>query len=338
MSLPISVIIPTHRRPALTAQALLSVYRQTELPREVLIVDDGSPGSEFANLQQLCAQVATRFSSAPLQLRVETLHRHLGMPGAVRNIGILRSSETWLAFLDSDDVWLPQKLQQQWLRAQQSGAKIIHCRELWLRFKQLGQQLKRPLLASEHLELLLPSKGQVPQIVSQKRHKHRREGSPRQLWPDALKKCIVGPSTLLLHRSACDQIGYFEPKLQIAEDYEYLLRLLARFEVAYCPEYLIAKRDKIPTKDLGIVPQLSHKYPWIEPFRIAALEKLLLSPRKVRLLSAEQRQYATAELRRKLNICLLGARKRLATNKTDTQAEIQELEAKLTFWTPSAES
>ena len=387
MLLPISVIIPTYNRAQVTGQALLSVYRQTQLPSEIYILDDGSNPTEFANLQRVSAHVINQAKEmnpqanqaaaqiAKVSLQVQRLPRHLGMPGAVRNIAIQRSSQPWLAFLDSDDIWLEQKLEQQWQRAQQSTAKIIHCRELWLRFSlndslnnrpnnflednkqaqfppQFFQKIPSPELI---LPPYFPANCQV-QIISQKKHKHPREGRPQQIWPAALKKCIIGPSTLLMQRSVCREVGYFEPKIQIAEDYEYFLRLTARFDVAYCPEYLIAKRDSMPIKiatnsqnnsqAADTMPQLSHQYSWIEPFRISALETLLLSTRGKRLLTNGQQQQAISELQRKLNICLAGAYKRAAkqTNPLEQtewqnqniqqaiQAEIKKLETKRKFW------
>ncbi|MEM9423179.1 MAG: hypothetical protein AAF975_00145 [Spirochaetota bacterium] len=168
----------------------------------------------------------------------------------------------------------------------------------------------------------------APQVVSQKKHKHPREGKPKLLWPAALKKCILGPSTLLLHRSVCNRAGYFDPHIQIAEDYEYFLRLISSFEVAYCPDYLVVKRDNLAPS------QLSRRLPWIEPCRAHALEKLLLSPRATRLFSPEQHSGARAELLRKWNICLSGARKRRAKTPADLRIsmEVQKLEAKVAWW------
>ncbi len=404
MLLPVSVIIPSYRRPALTAQAVLSVYRQSSLPREIFVLDDAS-GPGFAELQRHCLWLIEHFRGSPqaaVRLRIETLPKHLGRPGALRNIAARRAcpGSEWLAFLDSDDIWLPQKLQLQWLRQESSGARVLHCREIWLRFEQPGNAAAHPVecptqQSETHVQELLQmlcrqsgtgfatmaqSKDFVRQlllppapsrtlsgtacqqdfaidtisvtarIISQKKHKQLRQGSPRQLWPHALKKCILGPSTLLLHRSVFQISGYFLPQLQIAEDYECFLRIIARFPVAYCPESLVVKRDRIPAgltsqsagRNDHRVPQLSHLYPWIEPFRLAALESLLSSPRGTRLLSEFQRHSAQDELLRKLTICLSGTRKKLAAPSAELsitqakrqrlQAEIQELEGKQKFW------
>ena len=349
--LPITTIIPTYSRVDVTAQALTSVYRQTAPPREILVLDDGS-GASFAQLQSTCKRIAAKFASLPIRLLVQTLPRHLGMPGAVRNIAMRRSSSPWLAFLDSDDIWLPQKLENQWQQKQKCGALVLHCREIWLRFappsptlpfflKCLQEQPGGSQEIDEAFirELLLPpqyEEAAIPQIVSQKKHKQQREGSTQKLWPDALKKCILGPSTLLIHQSVCQTVGYFDPTLQIAEDYEYFLRIIAHFRVAYCPSALIAKRERIPNSqspDLPL-PQLSRLYPWIEPLRIAALERLLQSNRAARLFSETQKREALAELQRKIHISLCGARKKLINEpqKENLVADIAKLQQKQNYW------
>ena len=363
--LPISTIIPTYSRADLTAQALDSVYRQTAIPREVLVLDDASGSKSFARLQNACKHIAAKFPGSPIRLLLQTLSRHLGMPGAVRNIAMRRSSSPWLAFLDSDDIWLPHKLENQWQHQQQCGALVLHCREIWLRsqsprasnssnaptlplqtfLKRLQEQPGGSKGVDEAFirELLLPPvQGLPPRLVSQKKHKQQREGQPSQLWPDALKKCIIGPSTLLMHQSVCQTAGYFDPKLQIAEDYEYFLRIIARFPVAYCLSALVAKRECIPTGIRGaaqdsLFPQLSRRYAWIEPLRIAALERLLQSKRCARLLSEAQRREAIAELQRKIGLCICGARKRRPGSERQIQ-ELAKLKQKQHYWQNQADN
>lgn len=119
----------------------------------------------------------------------------------------------------------------------------------------------------------LPNRCTV-KVISQKWHKHLRKGRSSELWPDALRKCILGPSTILMHRCVPAVYGYFNPQIQIAEDYEYFLRIIAQFSVAYLDKPLVTKRDSFP----ATTPQLSHLPPWIEPFRTSALERLLARP------------------------------------------------------------
>lgn len=242
--LDIAVVIPNYQRLSLCKEAIRSVCNQSLAPREIIVVDDGSSSELQEQIRSFCEQQQQSFSG---QIEFLPLNQHLGMPGAVRNTGIRQASCEWLAFLDSDDLWLPDKLEKQLASITATEGKILvsHCRESWHRY---------------------PNGGAAPfQIVSQRKQKQQRSG---WVFHDALHKCIIGPSTLFLHRSCFEQLGYFHEGLELAEDYEFFLRLTANYEVTYHPEELVIKRDQL-------APQLSHKYPYIEPFRIEALEIFL---------------------------------------------------------------
>ena len=159
-------------------------------------------------------------------------------------------------------MWLPEKLKTQRLRLDRDGeTALCHTREIWLRNGV---------------------------TVSQKKQKHRREGD---LFYDSLKKCIIGPSTVLLRRSVFKELGGFDETLEIAEDYEFWLRWTDRFPVVYCDEPLIVKRA-------GNWPQLSTRYGQIEIFRLRALLLLL----KKRMLSEEHCFQAAEEAARKAEV------------------------------------
>ncbi len=99
--IPVSVIIPTYNRAALVAEAVASVLAQTWRDFEVLVVDDGSTDGTIEAL-------------APYASRLRLLRRESrGGVSAARNTGIKAARGEWLAFLDSDDLWLPEKLSRQ---------------------------------------------------------------------------------------------------------------------------------------------------------------------------------------------------------------------------------
>ncbi len=259
----VSVIIPTYNRKALLLQAAASVLMQTVHDMELIIVDDGSDDGSREAGDSLLQDPRVRWLSIP----------HSGFPGAVRNIGVQAAQGEWIAFLDSDDLWLPRRLQLQLeLAERQPGIRCIHGREIWLR----GEQ-----------------------IVSQRTQRHGRSGD---IFADAVKKCIIGPSTVLMRRGLFDSLGGFREDLEIAEDYELWLRLTAGEPVGYTETPAVLKRAGHGSL------QLSEKYGQIEKFRIAALEKLTASrwfaryPGKQRL--------AEGELVRKCLIVAAGARKR----------------------------
>jgi hypothetical protein len=230
MSSPtVSVIIPVYNRARLVREAVESVRAQTFGDFELIVVDDGSTDETPAVLAEIAA------STPDGRLRVRRI-AHDGHPGAVRNRAAEQARGRYLAFLDADDLWRPQKLELQ--LALHGSARISHTRELWLRN---GRE------------------------ISQRGMNHAREG---EVFADALGKCTIGPSTVILERRLFEESGGFREDLEIAEDYELWLRITAREQVAYLDEPLTVKRA-------GHGDQLSEKYGQIEVFRIAALRDLV---------------------------------------------------------------
>lgn len=239
----VSVIIPVYNRPRLATEAVRSVLLQSYPRLECILVDDGSSEAP----EEACRLFGAdpRFRYLPIE--------HIGMPGAVRNRGVEAAGYGLLAFLDSDDLWLPRKLELQVevfqagegglvrekpSQALEGAAPLVHSREIWLR----GEK-----------------------IISQKGQRFQRRGD---VFGEALKKCMIGPSTVLMRRDVYEQLGGFPEDLEIAEDYELWLRLTALYPVEFVEEPLIVKRA-------GHGQQLSEKYGHIELFRLKGLEDLV---------------------------------------------------------------
>jgi glycosyltransferase involved in cell wall biosynthesis len=116
MHLAISVIIPTYNRKTLVTRAITSVLEQTYPIHEVLIIDDGSTDGTASAIQN--------FGDA----RVKYLPLSRNSGGAVaRNIGIENSCGEYIAFLDSDDQWLPRKLETQVREVKPGSDGVIIC-------------------------------------------------------------------------------------------------------------------------------------------------------------------------------------------------------------------
>jgi glycosyltransferase involved in cell wall biosynthesis len=113
----ISVVISTFQRPNACERALQSVLDQTDQPLEVLVCDNGSQDATQARFREW-----ERRDSRVRYLRIAS---NTGTPAAPRNLGVSRALGEWVAFLDDDDEWLPQKLavQRELVRAQ--GADVI---------------------------------------------------------------------------------------------------------------------------------------------------------------------------------------------------------------------
>ena len=275
--LPVSVVIPTYNRFTLLCEAVRSVLGQTSRGFEVIIVDDGSrdgtPGG-----------VARAFPDS--RVRCISLD-HTGMPGLVRNRVAALSRGKYLAFLDSDDLWLPDKLEKQlhWFR-ENPGIRICHTRERWVRN---GRE------------------------ISQASRKYRRQG---MIFEDALTKCIIGPSTVMMERSLFEETGGFRENLEIAEDYEYWLRITPIHNIGYIDQPLTVKQA-------GHGDQLSEKYGHIEFFRIKGLKDLVDRDWFSRVDAAAVRS-ARLELSRKSRIYAAGARKRGKTEEAEEYETLAE--------------
>lgn len=110
----VSVIIPTHNRPELLTRALRSMYGQTFTDFEVLVVDDGD--------KVLAKSVLGDYLARPNFKYIETAKNTGG--AATRNLGIKHSTGDYLAFLDDDDEWLPEKLEKQVKVLNEAGEEV----------------------------------------------------------------------------------------------------------------------------------------------------------------------------------------------------------------------
>ncbi len=298
----ISVIIPFYNRGNYLPEAVDSVFRQTTGNVELILVDDGSTdesmeracrrwknrGGAMGSAMGSAANQNTNFSHfshhSPIRTLINLRIPHSGMPGLVRNRGIELSSGSLVAFLDSDDLWLPRKLELQ--LPMHKKFRISHTSETWLR-----------------AESAAPASTPVSKLqfrtISQKSQKHRRSGN---IFQDALWKCIIGPSTVLMEKSLFAECGMFREDLEIAEDYEFWLRICSQTDIAYADTELTQKRAGMPDQN-----QLSERYTYIEQFRIQALRKLLETSN---CLHSRQRYSAWSILRKKAEIVRNGAEKR----------------------------
>ncbi len=253
----VSVIIPVHNRANLVIKALASVYRQSTLPDEIIVVDDGSTDGLHELLLHTYPDISYYYQ------------KNQGV-SAARNTGIQQSKGDWIAFLDSDDEWLPEKLNNQITAIEyNTSIKLVHTNEIWIRNgKQLNQQVK-----------------------------HKKNGG--DIFKQCLPLCVISPSSVIIHRSVFDVVGLFDTMLPACEDYDMWLRICARYQVLYLEEPLVIKRG-------GHADQLSQRYWGMDRFRIQALEKIISS----NTLSSENQQAAIKLLLKKIEIFYNGAKKR----------------------------
>jgi len=236
-----SVIIPTHNRLPFLRQAVQSVLDQTVDDFELIIVDDGSDDG-------------TRPWAKGLGDKVRYYWRANQGPGAARNTGIIEANGEFITFLDSDDLWQPQKLQRQiGLMTRHQEAIVCYTDEIWIR------------------------KG----VRVNPKQKHQKHAG--RIFEHCLPLCIVSPSSVLMRKRFFSQVGLFDESLPACEDYDLWLRAALQFEFYFIDEKLIIKRG-------GHADQLSAQW-GLDQYRVRALLKLLDNPRltyKTRKLLAKQ--------------------------------------------------
>lgn len=134
----ISVIIPAYNAENFIIQAIQSAQSQTHSPLEILVIDDGSTDST--------GQVVEEYASSvnPSLIPIYLLRQKNSGPASARNYGARQAKGEWLAFLDADDTFLPEKLEKQMFYTNNPGVGLVHSREnvptesvtfdtLWLR-------------------------------------------------------------------------------------------------------------------------------------------------------------------------------------------------------------
>jgi len=250
----ISVVIPSHNRRHTLARALQSVVDQTSAVDEVILVDDGSTDGSIDMVEQEFPQVKI----------IRQPNRGVS---AARNRGIAAARFEWIALLDSDDSWMPQKIEQvrkAWL--QQPEFVLYHSDEIWIR------------------------RG----IRVNPKHKHRKSGG--WIFESCLPLCAISPSASVISKTALHSVGMFDETLPACEDYDLWLRLCHQYPVHYIDQALITKYG-------GHGDQLSRQHPAMDRFRIRALYRLL----KTSALSPDDYRAAEATLLGKLDILITGA-------------------------------
>lgn len=243
----ISVIIPTYNRELKLKKAIDSVLAQTYPHFELIVIDDGSEDNT--------AGLVANCNPDIVYIRQENKG-----PAAARNRGIQAARYNLLAFLDSDDRFAENKLEEQIRELQQKPAYLIsHTQEIWYRNGKL---------------------------LNQKRRHQKNSGD---IFHQSLELCAVGMSTVMMRREIIERYGLFDEEYPCCEDYEFWLRV--------SPEQKFLLVDQpLTLKDGGRSDQLSSIYRvGMDRFRIQAIMKMLASV----TLTREQKEAAMAELQRK---------------------------------------
>jgi glycosyltransferase involved in cell wall biosynthesis len=221
----VSVILPTYNRDVFISRAIESVLSQTYPAFELIVVNDGSTDNT--------ACVLNSYGE-----RINVIHRDNGGVSAARNSGIRCAAGDYIALLDSDDYWLPEKLAEQTAFFQsEPDALICQTEEIWIRNGK--------------------------RVNPKKRH----QKFSGMIFEKSLPLCLVSPSAVMIRKSLFDEVGLFDETLPACEDYDLWLRISWKYPVYLIDTPLIVKCG-------GHADQLS-SIPRLDKYRIQALVKIL---------------------------------------------------------------
>lgn len=205
----ISVIIPTFNRKRLVTEAINSVLRQQPNNYEVIVVDDGSTDQTVSYLSSL-------------DLDIKIISTVQGGPAKARNVGIKHALGEFICFLDSDDLWLLEKLrlQYQYFLVHPNVA-LVYTNEYF--------QAKDKVLETR-----------FDRVLPQRTFRH----------PAFVDTCPIHTSSVMVRKTVFDELGYFNEDLTMLEDSDMWNRISERFEFGFIEEPLVIFRWEIDTEHI----------------------------------------------------------------------------------------
>lgn len=195
----VSVIVPTYNRANLLGRAIQSVLAQTYPHFELIIVDDGSSDNTEA--------VVTRFDDP----RIRYIRHHKNRGGsAARNTGIACARGEYVAFLDSDDEWLPEKLEKH--------LRVFH------------DDPDCGVVFSAHCEITSDGSSRV----------YRDQGPEGWIYEDLLVSAVVGTTSAVVVKRECfDTAGFFDERLPSCQDWDMWIRIAKHYRFRRIREPLV---------------------------------------------------------------------------------------------------
>jgi glycosyltransferase involved in cell wall biosynthesis len=211
----ISVIIPAYNAEGTILETIESVQQQTFSDLEIIVIDDGSSDRTLDLLDTVVDE----------RLKVYS-YEHEGVSVA-RNRGIAQATGAYISFIDADDLWTKDKLSKQLLALQQT--------------EQAG-------VAYSHLIYLVESVDTRDNTKNTSFVPGEKLTFRGNIYPDLLLGNFIGNgSNILARREAIESVGEFDPTLKSCEDWDYFLRLAAKWDFVLVPEPQIFYRKSAGT-------------------------------------------------------------------------------------------
>ena len=199
----VSVIIPTYNSAQFIVETLESVFAQTYKNYEVIVVDDGSTDN-------------TKEVLKPYMSKIRYIYKENGGPASARNVGIKNARGEYIAFLDSDDLWLSEKLERQ--------------------VKYLGKYQEVVLVFTDCIRFFEDSLSEIRSC----KERFISNDMFLNLWWET----IIITSTVIVKKFCFDKVGFFDEskKIEGAEDYEMWLRIAREYPIGYLGEVTVKYR------------------------------------------------------------------------------------------------
>ena len=208
----VSVIIPAYNAASFLRRTILSALEQTAPPYEVIVVDDGSKDET--------SQIAGEFKG-----RVRWLSKVNGGPASARNYGVRVAEGDWIAFLDADDQWLPDKLEKQHELILDTGADMVSSDAILVRGPLFGMTWLHSTGIWARLEPFLG-----------------RNILPKPFEMLLTIGCFLLPSMVLVRKKSLMEAGLFDECMHGTEDIDLWLRLSLTCRIAVHPAALVRRQ------------------------------------------------------------------------------------------------
>lgn len=210
----ISAVIPAYNAGRFIGDAVASIRQQGAAVSEIIIIDDGSTD----NTSEVVAALGSD---------IQYVRQENAGPSAARNLGIKLANSSWIAFLDADDVWTPNKIAEQMAALQDNPDAVLVASDM-SEIDMMGDMLAPSLLDAHGLLEFF----------------QRLDGSP---VPHALRRLVeknfIPTGTVMARRNVLLELGGFKPDIRYGEDLELWARVAARHPIVCLPHAHLLRRQ-----------------------------------------------------------------------------------------------